>query len=150
MPYLISYALRRPLSSVLPRLREKYGSQAVLGSGFKAYQGYALGYAFVYLKTKADIIDECSRTLFDACAESRSNLLNPEKFGSFLNAAADSSALYSRSSEDFVRRAAVTALFTTNAFVDLADSIRAAQLPGVSNNLSRVGELGKVIVKPAE
>ncbi len=150
MPYLISYALRRPLSSVLPRLREKYGNQAVLGSGFKAYQGYALGYAFVYLKTKADLIDECSQMLFDACAESRSNLLDPEKFGSFLNAAADSSALYSRSSEDFVRRAAVTALFTTNDFGDLAESIRAAQLPGVSNSLSRVGDLRKVIVKPAE
>ena len=150
LPYLVSYSLRRPLVSVLAKLREKYGSQSVLGSGFKAYQGYALGYAFLYLKTDSELIDECSKLLFDACAESRSDLLDPAKFESIRNSAAEASALYSRSSDDFVRRAADTALFTTNDFGDLAEAVRNTQLSSVSNCLKRAGALRKVIVKPAE
>lgn len=150
MPYLVSYSLRRPLASVLARLREKYGSQSVLGSGFKAYQGYALGYAFVYLKTGADIIDDCSKQLYDACKESREELLIPEKFESVKNSAAEASALYSRSSEDFIRRASVEALFATNDFGDMAEAVRAAQLSGVSNSLKRIGPVRKIVVKPAE
>ncbi|MBQ7555379.1 hypothetical protein IJS98_02875, partial [bacterium] len=150
LPYLVSYSLRRPLASVLAKLREKHGSQSVLGSGFKAYQGYALGYAFLYLKTDSELIDECSKLLFEACTESRSDLLDPAKFESIRNSAAEASALYSRSSEDFVRRAADTALFTTNDFGDLAEAVRNTQLSSVSNCLKRAGALRKVIVKPAE
>ena len=134
----------------MARLREKYGSQSVLGSGFKAYQGYALGYAFVYLKTGADIIDDCSKQLYDACKESREELLIPEKFESVKNSAAEASALYSRSSEDFIRRASVEALFATNDFGDMAEAVRAAQLSGVSNSLKRIGPVRKIVVKPAE
>ena len=150
LSYVLSYSLNRPLSSVAAKLREKYGSQSVLGSGSKTYRGYALGYALVYLKTRPDMVEECADMLYEACKESREELLAPEKFAGSINSAAAGSALYSRSSEDFVRRAAVEALFSTNDFGDLSESVRACQISSVSNCLKRVGGLHKVTVKPAE
>ena len=147
-PYFISGCMEKAFDLGLHRLKEKYGEKAVEKSGFGFYPGFGTGYYYMWFRTKPKILKEASQELRKVLEETKSEMLDPERFSKIREAASKAAALYGRRSPDFMQRAYRRTLFTTNEWPDLMEETAKCDIAGVSNYFKRVQDPTLIVVMP--